>query len=999
MKKYIIILTLFFNLVMVSQEISSELPSIVQPHPTISSLLSFTQTPVNSFTGVPDISLPLASLSTNSKNINLNVSLKYHPASVKPELKSSDVGMGWNLFAGGSISIVRDRLFDMCNDLSHFNKKDDTYSYNFMGYSGRFKIIKENGIYKVVQLDETDLKIDFLMDSAVLNPNGAYFVEPLHFKAYDNKGFSYLFDIYDEKTEKFILNYCTPTGTEQAPIQYCGVKYRPTFHLTKIYDNNNNLLVQFNYNTTVRTEGVIVNQPGMQKYNKLASIESLGFGKVYFNFSLLENLPADYPDDGFQLNEVSIKDKNDNLIKKYTLHYGVFTHLKIKRILTEIKEFDKIATNFLSTKLYYHSPTVINYSYGCSGELDYGVDYFGYLNLKNKNHPLHPNTVSEELTYDFHPNQIEPGALNFGVLSQISYPNKSSVLYEFEANTLSYVQNDFVEVDPLDPSFYFNNDLFQWTNNRYNEEINTYQATEYNTANSSNFTFTVTGTEEKSLYFSFTHEPYYSEAHTDPTEPLIPIYTITGNDYNYNFSISNWETGIDNYHPCYGKRLKLQPGTYTIHIGVMPGSSTTGTITINEKVPVYPIQEYVFGAGMRIKRIAHYNDANIHYFYDSTTPVQTVSYDYSEFNNTARSSGRNYKFYIYNNNNTQFFTLNDIENPVYYHNIKITNSNSNGYIKETYYNYNDNPPANPSNVDLLTSLKYFSYKNGLLAKREIFDLSHKKYTEENMAYDFEIDFNNLCWAKLTSKTTKNYFYPNGGSTPKIVESNETFTYNSLNKQIASHTVDNSVGDILTTNYFYHTGNSIFSQNRIAEIERIETKRGSELLSESKINYSNTFANNASYLPSTIEVKKGSSASEVRLKNNVYDEFGHVLEVQQESGMKISYIYGYNKSQPVAKIENIAYSAIPANLITDIQNASNGTNEQTLLTALAALRNDNALTNAMVTTITYKPLIGVSTMTDPKGDKITYHYDSFNRLEFVKDKDGNILSENAYHYKN
>ena len=97
-------------------------------------------------------------------------------------------------------------------------------------------------------------------------------------------------------------------------------------------------------------------------------------------------------------------------------------------------------------------------------------------------------------------------------------------------------------------------------------------------------------------------------------------------------------------------------------------------------------------------------------------------------------------------------------------------------------------------------------------------------------------FESYGWAKLTSKNTKNYFYPNGGTTPNIVESNETYVYNSLNKQIESHTFDNSLGEILTTNYFYHTGNSPFSQNRISEIERIETKRGTELLSESKINY-------------------------------------------------------------------------------------------------------------------------------------------------------------------
>jgi YD repeat-containing protein len=53
---------------------------------------------------------------------------------------------------------------------------------------------------------------------------------------------------------------------------------------------------------------------------------------------------------------------------------------------------------------------------------------------------------------------------------------------------------------------------------------------------------------------------------------------------------------------------------------------------------------------------------------------------------------------------------------------------------------------------------------------------------------------------------------------------------------------------------------------------------------------------------------------------------------------------------------------------------------------------------MITTYTYNPLIGISTVTDPKGDTQTYHYDEFNRLQFVKDSEDNILSENAYHYR-
>ncbi|MNQ98996.1 hypothetical protein D3C85_1147160 [compost metagenome] len=95
---------------------------------------------------------------------------------------------------------------------------------------------------------------------------------------------------------------------------------------------------------------------------------------------------------------------------------------------------------------------------------------------------------------------------------------------------------------------------------------------------------------------------------------------------------------------------------------------------------------------------------------------------------------------------------------------------------------------------------------------------------------------------------------------------------------------------------------------------------------------------------------------------------------------------------------MAYANIPASLISAAQTASDSGNENNLLSALATLRNDPALVNATISTYTYKPLIGISTITDAKGDKTTYTYDTAGRLEFVKDKNGNILTENQYKYK-
>jgi len=55
-------------------------------------------------------------------------------------------------------------------------------------------------------------------------------------------------------------------------------------------------------------------------------------------------------------------------------------------------------------------------------------------------------------------------------------------------------------------------------------------------------------------------------------------------------------------------------------------------------------------------------------------------------------------------------------------------------------------------------------------------------------------------------------------------------------------------------------------------------------------------------------------------------------------------------------------------------------------------------DAQLTTYTFAPLIGMTSMTDLKNLTTYYEYDSFNRLRIVKDKDGNIVKAYCYNYK-
>ena len=91
--------------------------------------------------------------------------------------------------------------------------------------------------------------------------------------------------------------------------------------------------------------------------------------------------------------------------------------------------------------------------------------------------------------------------------------------------------------------------------------------------------------------------------------------------------------------------------------------------------------------------------------------------------------------------------------------------------------------------------------------------------------------------------------------------------------------------------------------------------------------------------------------------------------------------------------------MPQGLIADIRSASDTGTEALLRARLEQLREHPDLSGALVTTYTYDPLVGMTSMTDPRGYTTTYHYDDLNRLEYVKDPYGNLYTKNEYNYRN
>jgi YD repeat-containing protein len=135
----------------------------------------------------------------------------------------------------------------------------------------------------------------------------------------------------------------------------------------------------------------------------------------------------------------------------------------------------------------------------------------------------------------------------------------------------------------------------------------------------------------------------------------------------------------------------------------------------------------------------------------------------------------------------------------------------------------------------------------------------------------------------------------------------------------------------------------------------------------------------------------------RLQFNAYDLRGNIQEQQKTNDVKEVYFWGYDARYPVARILGSDYNTAKVHINQVLLDNVNGTYTDAQMRAeLNKLRTN--LPNALVTTYTYAPLIGITSETDPSGKTIFYEYDSSGRLKLIKDQNGKILKQYDYQYK-
>ncbi|MDH7446924.1 hypothetical protein [Aquimarina sp. 2201CG14-23] len=289
---------------------------------------------------------------------------------------------------------------------------------------------------------------------------------------------------------------------------------------------------------------------------------------------------------------------------------------------------------------------------------------------------------------------------------------------------------------------------------------------------------------------------------------------------------------------------------------------------------------------------------------------------------------------------------------------------------------------------------------------------------------------NTKYKPLSSVNTS--YYDKDGIQQTLI-STTTNTYNS-HFSLKESTTQGTNGNEIKTVYKYPYNNisdfenlsneasngilALQSTNQIASPIETETykKEGTTetLLFKKRTDYTswgNNILGNTLWLPKKVRIAKGTNNLEERLAFHQYDAQGNPIDIAQIDGTHIYYIWGYEGQFPIAKITNFntTQAASIQGLITTAITASNddvsfpngasSTSEQALRDALEAIRSHAALQASQMSYYTYDPLIGITSMTDARGYTMYYEYDNLNRLEFVRDEEGNLVSENKYNYKN
>ncbi|MEL7003164.1 MAG: hypothetical protein AAFN93_10565 [Bacteroidota bacterium] len=379
-------------------------PDVIPPSPEAASLGKYLSTPVNYFSGLPQIQIPLYTV--KNRDLSVDVSLSYHAGGIRVEEIASRQGLGWNLQAGGRITrsvrgIADDQLGgfllntntvqqfrEASSDVGQPNGKlslmnralsrtldyePDLFNFSYPGYSGQFVIDKNR---EVMLIPESDHKVTF----TVAGSNGI-----TAFTITDDQGYSYFFGNYAGQTayDQTTFTFSYTDLVDGIPSNSSGPEvFYNSWHLLAIHSPSSDAKITFSYR---QHETRSVQRSGQRK--SFGYVGCDGNNGIQTSFLInqtresvlsginytLGRIALEYDDTqrtdlqgDFALKKVRQYGIGGELLKTYELDHGYFispdasstqppiigygkNHLTHRLYLKNVKEWNRLETDYIAS--------------------------------------------------------------------------------------------------------------------------------------------------------------------------------------------------------------------------------------------------------------------------------------------------------------------------------------------------------------------------------------------------------------------------------------------------------------------------------------------------------------------------------------------------------------------------------------------------------------------------------------------------------------------------
>ncbi|GAA3655880.1 hypothetical protein [Flavivirga jejuensis] len=992
---------LIFSLAFENGIAQDSYPNVVPPDPVSAQFQKYLGYPVSYATGIPQINIPLYTM--NAAGVSIPFSLSYHSSGIKVDEVMGSIGFGWSMFPGFKIT------------RTVMGRPDDEFPTNDIRPLGSYDWQAENAEISALKND-----VNFVPDSY----------------------FEYLYKITPRKLQDGMFGASTPHSSAPAD----GQNDIFTIHLPNV---NATFILEWIGNelkaTTIPESSIKIDVLEIDSYGRFNSFEVTDEDGVLYTFGNSDNLNNN--DEHYEYNEDSeavtswlLKEINPpGINNKITFNYNAPFNVSYQADLSPTIGFvDEIFGNSIYYDGFDHSvnlnanPPPVTYN-----STIYFPQIFSIKSISN-------------ITYE----TGESISFNYSTITNL-YDALDNITFKNRDNT-TVKTVDFERVNKQLKKLTVSGEgayEFSYDEQDISDPAGRFIGRDYLGLFNGNFS-SISAVPEMYIYFdSYTTNGLTPKkiGHLNPVfDPvksqariLKNIIYPTGGQTSFEYEPNVYETvtegvvcgmglrikKIDTHDPVSNKTLTKSYKYGQNESGI--GNSTLPNIGLggqSDYANAYITQRTALnettgmtntGGSYRYRTISPYAKTNI-----TTEPI--IWYDQvTEYSNGGKTifdyEFTSSEYLVHLDGSTPTNSLDSKSTPIFFPDVFRNIGSAPRLIRQEIKDSNDNT------LKLIEN----NYSDNLRLVRNIFSrvsvwlegvsglpeslLNTISILPNSPLYTYVGKYGFLkadnYWLELKDNrltSTKQTDYRDG----EEIVNETTFVYdNTYTFNLKSKTVTTSDGGTLTEKYYYPVGDAIpdrtnlttdqenmvntfaASKNYHGRVIEKEVYKNNTLLNKELYGYKDW--GNTIYKLENVYTKKGPSGFQSLYTIEDYDDKGNILDVSKEDGTHASYIWGYDKQYPIAKIENADYSDIASAL--SISPTTLETYDESNMSIINGLRTNASMENSMITTYTYKPLVGITSVTDSKDYTVNYNYNADNKLESIKDDEGKVISDYEYHY--